>query len=51
MFTEYYMQLNQIDFNIGNRIVSVNKALKLAIEEVLQYYAYRPVPNLAKKCG
>jgi hypothetical protein len=51
VFTEYYMQLNQIDYTLGNIIVSVNKALRLAIEEVLQYYAYRPFPNATKKCS
>ncbi|MFC2110121.1 YkgJ family cysteine cluster protein [Bacteroidota bacterium] len=51
VFTEYYMQLNQIDFTLGNIILPVNKALKMALEEVLQYYAYRPFPNLNKKCG
>ena len=49
IFTEYYMQLNQIDFNLGNIILPINKALKMALEEVLQYYAYRPFPNLGKK--
>ncbi|MBD1262122.1 YkgJ family cysteine cluster protein [Maribacter polysiphoniae] len=44
VFTEYYMQLNQIDFHLGNIILPVNKALKMALEEVLQYYAYRPMP-------
>lgn len=51
VFTAYYMQLNQIDFHLGNIILPVNKALKMAIEEVLQYYAYRPLPDLEKKCG
>lgn len=46
VFTEYYMQLNQIDFHLGNMILPINKALKMALEEVLQYYAYRPFPNL-----
>ena len=45
MFTDYYMQLAQIDFNMGNTIAPINKALKLAIEEVLHYYAYRPFPQ------
>ena len=45
VFTEYYMQLNQIDFHLGNLILPINKALKMALEEVLQYYAYRPFPN------
>lgn len=45
MFTDYYMQLSQIDFNMGNQVVPINRALKLALEEVLQYYAYRPFPD------
>jgi uncharacterized protein len=44
IFTDYYMNLSQIDFKLGNIIVPINKALQLAIEEVLQYYAYRPMP-------
>lgn len=50
VFTEYYMQLNQIDFHLGNILLPVNKALKMALEEVLQYYAYRPFPDFDKKC-
>ncbi len=50
IFTEYYMQLYQIDFKLGNLILPVNKALKMALEEVLQYYAYRTFPELKKKC-
>lgn len=50
VFTEYYMQLNQIDFRLGNIILPVNKALKMALEEVLHYYAYRPFPDLGKVC-
>jgi uncharacterized protein len=45
IFTEYYMQLSQIDFKLGNVFVPINKALKLALEEVLQFYAYRPYPE------
>jgi uncharacterized protein len=51
VFTEYYMQLSQIDFQLGNIILPVNKALKMAIEEVLQYYAYRPFPDVDKECS
>ncbi len=51
VFTEYYMQLNQIDFRLGNIILPINKALKMALEEVLQYYAYRPFLDIEKKCG
>ena len=50
VFTEYYMQLNQIDFNLGNMILPINIALKMALEEVLQYYAYRPSPDVDKRC-
>ena len=39
VFTDYYMQLSQIDFHLGNKILPVNKALKTALEEVLQYCA------------
>ncbi len=42
IFTDYYMNLSQIDFKLGNMYVPINKALRLAIEEVLQYYSYRP---------
>ncbi|MEB8346233.1 YkgJ family cysteine cluster protein [Flavobacteriaceae bacterium KMM 6898] len=45
IFTDYYMNLSQIDFRMGNIIVPINQALKMAIEEVLQYYAYRPFPS------
>lgn len=51
VFTDYYMQLSQIDHRMGNEIVPVNKALKLALEEVLQYYAYRPFPSAAKNAS
>ncbi|WP_430908367.1 YkgJ family cysteine cluster protein [Maribacter sp. 2-571] len=51
VFTEYYMQLNQIDFTLGNLILPINEALKMALEAVLQYYAYRPSLHLGEKCG
>lgn len=46
IFTDYYMNLSQIDFRLGNVYVHINKALQLAIEEVLQYYAYRDFPEV-----
>lgn len=49
IFTDYYMNLSQIDVNLGNLIVPINQALKLSIEEVLQYYAYRPFHGGSKK--
>lgn len=51
IFTEYYMKLNQIDFKLGNIILPINKALKMALEEILHYYAYRSFLHLGKKCG
>jgi len=51
IFTDYYMNLSQIDFRLGNVILPINKALRQAIEEVLQYYAYRPFPKGFKNCA
>lgn len=51
IFTEYYMKLNQIDHHLGNKILPVNKALKMALEEVLQYYHYRPEAQIGLNAG
>lgn len=51
IFTDYYMNLSQIDFRLGNVILPINEALQLAIEEVLNYYAYRPMPNGFNNCA
>lgn len=51
LFTDYYMNLSQIDFRLGNLIVPINQALIFAIEEVLQYYTYRPMPNGYDNCA
>lgn len=40
--TEYYMRLQQIDFKLGNMIVPINMAMRIALEEVLNYYSYHP---------
>lgn len=45
VFTDYYMQLAQIDLRMGIILLPINEALKIAIEEVLHYYAYRPFPG------
>jgi hypothetical protein len=45
IFTDYYMQLAQIDYRMGTTLLPINEALKMAIEEVLHYYAYRPFPG------
>jgi|SRR5690554_940932 len=51
VFTEYYMKLGQIDHQMASKILPINKALKMAIEEVLQYYSYRDYPGIGKNCG
>lgn len=43
IFSDYYQKLAQIDFRLGNTIVPINEAIKIAIEEVLHHYAYRPL--------
>lgn len=48
VFSDYYMNLSQIDFALGSTILPINQALKRAIEEVLHYYAYRPFPQVLK---
>ena len=45
IFTDYYMQLSQIDYRLATTMLPINEALKIAIEEVLHYYAYRPFPS------
>jgi uncharacterized protein len=49
VFTDYYMQLTQIDYHLATILLPINEALKMAIEEVLQYYAYRPFPDGLEK--
>jgi hypothetical protein len=39
------MQLSQIDNRLAITLLPINEALKIAIEEVLHYYAYRPFPG------
>jgi len=45
IFSNYYMQLAQIDLRLGITMLPINQALKAAIEEILHYYAYRPFPG------
>lgn len=49
VISNYYSKLAQIDFNMGTRIVPINQALRLALAEVLTYYAYRPFRGGAKR--
>jgi len=45
VFAQYYMRLSQIDYQLGNTIVPINTALKIAIEEVLHYFMYRSLED------
>jgi hypothetical protein len=45
IFTDYYMNLAQIDIRLGNTLLPINEAMRIALEEVLHYYAYRPSPR------
>jgi hypothetical protein len=45
VFTHYYTRLSQIDNRLAVTSIPINEALKMAIEEVLHYYAYRPFPG------
>lgn len=51
IFTDYYLKLSQIDHHLGNMILPINKALKIALEEVLQYYHYRPEESIGLNAG
>lgn len=50
VFSDYYKKLIQIDFKLANQIVPVNQAMRVALEEILHYYAYRPFTS-TKKTG
>ena len=45
VFTSYYLRLSHIDFQMENTIVPINTALKLAIEDVMNYYNYRSLAD------
>ena len=45
IFSDYYMRLTPIDHRLATTLLPINEALKMAIEEVLHYYAYRPFPG------
>jgi Fe-S-cluster containining protein len=44
VFADYYQKLMQIDFRLSKDILPINKAIQVALETVMQYYAYRPFP-------
>lgn len=41
LMNQYYMQLHGIDADLSRQFYPINRAITLAIEEVLNYYAYR----------
>ncbi len=48
IFSDYYKKLMQIDFRLANQMLPINEAIEIAVETVLQYYAYRPFPKVNK---
>lgn len=48
IFSDYYKRLMQIDFRLANQMLPINEAIEVALEAVLQYYAYRPFPKASK---
>jgi Fe-S-cluster containining protein len=48
IFSDYYKRLMQIDFRLANQMLPINEAIEIAVETVLQYYAYRPFPKINK---
>ena len=41
VMSEYYMKLYGIDANLSTKFYPINTAIRLAIEEVMSYFAYR----------
>jgi len=41
VMSEYYMKLYSIDANLSTQFYPINTAIRLAIEEVMSYFAYR----------
>jgi len=41
VMSQYYMQLQAIDFDLTRELYPINKAITKALETVLHYYAYR----------
>jgi len=50
---DYYKRLSQIDYGLANELLPVNAAIRRAIQQVVQYYTYRPKmkPGNLKKDG
>ena len=48
IFSDYYKKLMQIDFKLANQFMTVNEAIRVALETVLSYYAYRSFPRQKK---
>jgi Fe-S-cluster containining protein len=48
-FMFYYQELMQIDFRMGQEYLPINEAIIKAIDEVENYYQYRPFPYSFRK--
>ncbi len=46
--SEYYQKLKNIDIVLSDTSLPINEAIAKAIEEVMHYYAYRPMPVVRK---
>lgn len=45
----YYQKLSDIDFRLGQEYHPINNAIKRAIQEVHNYFMYRPIPRKYRK--
>lgn len=43
-YIKYYQKLTQIDFRMGQQYLPINEAIIKSIDEVENYYQYRPFP-------
>lgn len=51
IYMEYYERIFRVVPKYAHQLMPINKALKLALEEVLHHYAYRPFPYRYRKAG
>lgn len=51
LFNQLELETQQFEDKLNSKTMSINKALKIALEEVLQYYTYRPIPSMDRQIG